>query len=258
VRIQNPVLTLRIALLFAVVAQAQTTAPVPRCLAPLKEEDVLSLVKVDPEGRVVQFVSTCHVGFVPTVEAVEGLAGAGSGDVVLGAVIADGYSHLSLSRARAELASLKRTIAERTPSNAAVRDAALARLDADFAPTRTRAALVAPKDEFTSDDAYAELKRRIEAGVAALDRRHADDRRALAGRYATELAASIRIPNRLLAALKERKYREEGLALDYLRYDANLRRLMAKVGETEYWFIVPAGVGTTYVARALCVRRAGE
>jgi len=79
-----------------------------------------------------------------------------------------------------------------------------------------------------------------------------------AGRYATELAASIRIPNRLLAALKERKYREEGLALDYLRYDANLRRLMAKVGETEYWFIVPAGVGTTYVARALCVRRAGE
>lgn len=169
----------------------------------------------------------------------EGLAGGGAGDVVLGVVIADGYSHLSLAKARAELASLKRTVAERAASNAAVRDAALARLDADFAPTRTKAAYVAPQDEFTSDDAYAELKRRTEAGVAVLDRRHADDRRALAGRYAAELAANIRIPNRLQDALKERKYREEGAALDYLRYDANLNRLMAKVGQTEYWFALP-------------------
>ena len=50
---------------------------------------------------------------------------------------------------------------------------------------------------------------------------------------------TIRIPNRLQDALKERKYREEGAALDYLRYDANLNRLMAKVGQTEYWFALP-------------------
>src|ERR1017187_9534483 len=92
-------------LLWLSVAQAQ--APVPCPPAALTEPQVLQLLKDHvPEGRIVQFVGACHIGFFPASEILDSMASAGASPAVLEALRQDGYRHATLAEARQEVASI--------------------------------------------------------------------------------------------------------------------------------------------------------
>ena len=229
-----------ILLLLVSYAQAQTTVPVKCPLAALTEAQVSDLVKGGvPEGRVVQIISTCHVGFNPSSEAFERVSNSGVPESILDAVIRDRYSIINLASVRAEFAVLKQKVAERTASSDAARDAALARLDADYASQLANAALVTPRDEFESDASFAARKKRTEAAAEDLGRAHVAERARISAQYTDELAGRTQLLNRLMSTLRERTYQDDGVTLDYLRYEANRNQLIAMVGPVEYWFTVP-------------------
>src|ERR1017187_2368240 len=96
-----------ITLLLAVV-HAQAQAPVPCPPAPMTEAQVLQLVKDHvQEGRIVQFVSACHVASV-TPEMLRRLRASGATDGLVAAVRSQ--RQLTLGQARQEIAGLERKI----------------------------------------------------------------------------------------------------------------------------------------------------
>jgi len=165
------VMTLWIAFLFVGLAQAQTKAPVKCPPAALTATQILDLVKGGlPEGRIAQIVATCHIGFLPSVEVIERISRSGASEPVLEALIADGYSRLTLDQAKAELAILERKIADITTSSNASRDSALAKLEAEYAPRLADAGNIRPRDQFESTAAFEARRSRAEAALAELEK----------------------------------------------------------------------------------------
>jgi len=206
----------------------------------LTEEQVLGLLEGGlPDGRIVQIVGTCHIGFFPSVDVIDELANRKASATVLEAIRNDGYQHITLAQARGEVGLLERKIAEISSSNNSARDSELARLDAEFAPRLAVARQVSPQDQFESDAAFAARKGRAESAAADLVRDLENQKQRISQRYADDVSASTKFFQRQLAGLKERTYEDEGTKAEFLRYDADQNRLMAKLGETEYWFTVP-------------------
>src|ERR1017187_7854621 len=128
-------------LLVAVTALAQTPVTCPS--AALNEAQVLELVNGHvPEGRIVQIVGTCHIGFFPSFEVLERLQAAGSTPAVVDALREDGFARITLAQARQEVEALERRVRALTQTSDAERDRELAQLDADLAKASK------PKDEF--------------------------------------------------------------------------------------------------------------
>src|ERR1017187_3736799 len=134
-------------LTFAVAAIAQAQAPVPCPPAALTESKVLQIIRDRlPDGRIVQFVGTCHIAFFPATEILDRFAAAGASPAVLEALRQDGYRRATLAEARQEVASLELRIRNLTTASEAARDRDLARLEADYQPQRDKAAQVSPQD----------------------------------------------------------------------------------------------------------------
>jgi len=227
-------------LTLAVAAAARAQAPVPCPLAALTEAQVLQLVRDRvPEGRIVQFIGACHIGFFPATEVLDRLAGAGASAAILEALRQDGYPRATLADARQQVASLELRIRNLTTASEAGRDRALAKLDADFQQQRDKAAQVSPQDMFEKDADYAVRAAKAKEALAELERNHNAAREQMAARYAGELAAQTQAIRRQIEAyVKERKYLVAGAKLDFVSYDANHDRLVASVNGEEYWFAV--------------------
>src|ERR1017187_5186934 len=121
-----------LALLFASLASAQ--APVTCGTAALSEAQVLELVNGHvPEGRIVQIVGTCHIGFFPSFEVLERLQAAGSAPGVIEALREDGFARITLAQARQEVEALERRVRALTQASDVERDRELAKLDANYA-----------------------------------------------------------------------------------------------------------------------------
>src|ERR1035438_6301786 len=96
-------------LLWLSVLHAQ--APVPCPPAALTETQVLQLVKDRvPDGRIMQIVGTCRIGFAVTPEALGQLRAGGATDGVVAAVRSQ--RQLTLEQARQEIAELEKKIEE--------------------------------------------------------------------------------------------------------------------------------------------------
>jgi formylglycine-generating enzyme required for sulfatase activity len=236
-------------LLWLSVAQAQ--APVPCPQAALTEAPVLQLIKDRvPDGRIVQFVGACHIGFFPASEILDRLSRAGATPPVLEALRQDGYPRATLADARQEVASLERRIQNLTTASDAARDRALAQLDADYQPQRDKAAQVSPKDMFEKEADYAARVAKAKGALAELERNHKAAREQMAARYARELAEQTQAIRRQIEAfVRERKYPVAGAKLDFVNYDADHDRLVAAVNGEEYWFTVPADRAKTIYGR---------
>ena len=249
-------ITLWISLLVAAaLAQAQTAAPVKCPPVALTEIQVLDLVKGGlPDNRIAQIVETCHIGFLPSAYVVQRMSQAGTTDLVLQSLIKDGYSHLTLTQARGEVAMLERKIAELTASSNAARDSGLSRLDAESSPKLADARQVSPQDQFESDAAFAARKKRSESAVADIARALATDKQQVSQRYKDDLASKTKPFSQQLSILKERTYEDGGTKPEFIRYDANRNLLLAKVGETEYWFTIPNDKAREFYAQWTNIR----
>jgi len=215
-------------------------APVPCPSAALTETQVMELVKGHiPDGRIVQIVSTCHIGFFPTTDVLGGLQGAGATVPVLEALRQDGFSRITLAQAQQEVTLLERKVQELSKAVEGERDGAWAQLDANYQQQRNKAAQVGPKDMFETAADYAARVARAKAGVAELDRQHGAEKNAMGVRYEGELVEKTQALNRDIAALRERNYRVEGAELLFGDYDAEHKRLAANLNGEEYWFTVP-------------------
>jgi formylglycine-generating enzyme required for sulfatase activity len=193
-----------------------------------------------PDGRIVQFVDACHIGFFPATEILDRLANAGASPAVLGALRQDGYPQVALAEARQEVASLELRIRDLTTGSEAARDRDLARLEADYQPQRDKAAQVSPKDMFEKEADYAARVAKAKGALAELERNHKAAREQMAARYARELAEQTQAIRRQIEAfVRERKYPVAGAKLDFVNYDADHDRLVAAVNGEEYWFTVP-------------------
>ena len=235
-------MTIWIALLAGLLAQPQNTAPVNCPPVALTDAQVLDLVKGGlPEGRVAQIVATCHVGFLPANELLERMSQRGVSEAILRDVIKDGYSRVTLAQARVETTGLDRELVSRTASNGAARDSELARVDAEYAPRIERAEQISPRDQFESTAAFNAREQQAKAALADLERARESAKQQVSGRYAAELAAHTGLLNLQLLGLKGRTYQDEGVKLEFLRYDADDNRLVAAIGGTEYWFTIPNG-----------------
>ena len=217
----------------------QVSAPVKCPLAPLTEAQVLDLAQGGlPDGRIVQIVGTCHIGFVPSSELMDKLAQRGMPEPVLKALINDGYLRITMAQAREETASLSKRVSEQTKASNDRRDAELARSDPEYWSLREKAAQVAAKDEFEKEANYDARRKAAESAVSELDRRHAARRDQILAQYADSLTASIQPIKSQIAALRDRTYEIEAKP-EWLRYDAEHDRLAATVDAVEYWFTVP-------------------
>ena len=225
-------------LLWLSVAQAQ--APVPCPPAALTEPQVLQLLKDRvPEGRIVQFVGACHIGFFPTSEILDRLASAGATPPVLETLRQDGYRRATLAEARQEVASLELRIRNLTTAAETARDGDLARLEAGYRAQRDKAAQVDPQGMFEKDADYAARVAKAKEALSELERNHTAAREQVAARYAGQLAEQTQAIRRIEAYFKERKYLVAGAKLDFVNYDANHDRLTAAVNGEEYWFTAP-------------------
>src|SRR5438067_11038731 len=96
----------------------QVSAPVKCPAAALTEAQLWDLVQGGlPDNRIAPIVAACHIGFLPSVDAIERISKRGAPEPVLEALIADGYSQMTLEQAKAEFAVLESRIAEITGSS---------------------------------------------------------------------------------------------------------------------------------------------
>jgi formylglycine-generating enzyme required for sulfatase activity len=226
-------------LAFAAVAQAQ--APVPCPPASLTESQVLQLVKDRvPDGRIVQVVGACHIGFFPASGILDRLAEAGASETVLEAVRQDGLPRASVAEARQEVASLERKIVSLTAASNAERDRALNQLDADYRPQIEGAAKVDPQGMFEKSADYAARVAAAKEKLAELERDRQAARERTAARYSGDLADKAQpIRRQIDAFVKGRTYLMAGAKLDFVDYNADNDRLLAAVNGEAYWFSVP-------------------
>jgi formylglycine-generating enzyme required for sulfatase activity len=227
-------------LTFAVAAIAQAQAPVPCPPAALTESKVLQIIRDRlPDGRIVQFVGTCHIAFFPATEILDRFAAAGASPAVLEALRQDGYRRATLAEARQEVASLELRIWNLTTAAETARDGDLARLEAGYRAQRDKAAQVDPQGMFEKDADYAARVAKAKEALSELERNHTAAREQVAARYAGQLAEQTQAIRRIEAYFKERKYLVAGAKLDFVNYDANHDRLTAAVNGEEYWFTAP-------------------
>ena len=214
--------------------------PVTCPSAALTEAQVLDLVKGGlPDARIVQIAGTCHIGFFPSVGIIDEMAKQGVSAAVLEAIRNDGFRHITLAQAHAEVAALEKKTQLLAAASDEERDAALSRLDADDQQLRNQVPQSAPQGKFENDNDFEARTRKFAAQAAERDRRHQDDRNRIAAQYASGLSAQVDGMKRHIAELKQRTFTEEGTKLDFIDYDANRRRLMANLNGTEYWFTIP-------------------
>ena len=127
--------------------QAQPHLTTCALKAPLKLDQVVGQVtnKV-ADDRIEELVSVCHVDFSLDPPALERLSAAGASPSLIDVLSGDTISRMTAAQAHGEVAALERRMRENEAAFSAQRDAALAKLDADFQASPEKA----PKDQFRS------------------------------------------------------------------------------------------------------------
>jgi hypothetical protein len=236
-------------LLMAVVCAPACTQTASKCAGGrrLSLNAVLGLLKIntDDEEITVRRIESCQVSFDLDVTALDRWAAAGATDNVLDGLNRASASRLTLEQAKAEVAALEARAEGPEKQNADERDAALARLDAEFQSKRDAAANTSPRGQFESTAEYNERKRKNDAALAQLNASYQNERAQVISQY-DEKAAKRDLPYRnRIEFLKESSYPDPRVPI-YRSYDADERKLVATIGGDEYLFEgVPGKVAET-------------
>jgi formylglycine-generating enzyme required for sulfatase activity len=218
------------------VLHAQTPVPCPP--AALTEPQVLQMVKDHlPDGRIVQIVGTCRIGFAVTPEALGRLRAGGATEAVVAAVRSQ--RQLTLEQARQEVAALEKKIEELQAQGRPAREQRLEQVDADYSRQRKQLGELAPKDRYETAAEYAGRQEKWNRAREELDRKQTVARAEIEGAFEAEWQKSSGPYLAEIAALRAGLYPLEDAKLEFLDYDADRGILKSRVGGKEYGFTVP-------------------
>lgn len=193
------------------------------------------------EERRVELIESCHVSFSLDDGSLQRLENAGVSDKELDVLNPETAGQLSLEQAQAEVDGLERAISGLTQSMAGERDAALAKLTADYRARREKAANVEPRGQFETTAEYNERVRQSKAELSELDLEHENNAAQLTADSAAKLEVKSRPFQARIIYLKSAYYLEPTRATNP-RYDPDAELLTATIGGEDYLFknVAPA------------------